>query len=251
MTRITFEGFDIDARSRDMLITAREICDAPLVITQGGYNAGGVTASAGTHDGGGALDIRATNLTDAQRLEAVKCLRIVGFAAWLRLPSEGDWPYHIHCIAMGCPDASAGAKHQMIAYENHRNGLANNNPDTGRPLYSGVSWESFAKGYFMSAAEVAELKSALGGKLDALQADFNGFQVLYSGRWAQEINEAREQAAALKALILAEDVDDDATEDGRSTLAGQRWAQTQDGVVALTGKLDALTAKVDAITPKA
>ena len=211
MARITFEGFDIDARSRDMLITAREICAAPLVITQGGYNKGGVAASAGTHDGGGALDIRATNLTTVQRLEAVKCLRMVGFAAWLRLPAEGNWPYHIHCIAMGCPDASAGAKQQMTSFRNHRNGLASNRSDPGQPLFSGVTWESFAKGYFMSAAEVADLKATLGGKIDSLAsqvrtltaaeaARYQRYEVLFSAiRNADDANSS-EELAAIKAL---------------------------------------------------
>lgn len=207
MTRVVFEGFDIDARSRDMLIAAREICDAPLVITQGGYNKGGVTASAGTHDGGGALDIRATNLTDAQRIEAVRDLRTVGFAAWLRLPSEGDWPYHIHCIAMGCPDASDGARQQMTAYKNHRNGLRNNNPDPGRPLYSGVTWESFAKGYFMSAAEVAELKAEFGRQIGALEKS------IYAGpRYSalqNSVNAVGTAVAAILPYLKSEDAADD------------------------------------------
>lgn len=207
MTRVTFEGYDIDARSRDMLIAAREICDAPLVITQGGYNSGGVTASAGTHDGGGALDIRATNLSAAQRLEAVKDLRAVGFAAWLRLPSEGDWPYHIHCIAMGCPDASAAAKQQMTSYKNHRNGLVSNKPDPGRPLYSGVTWESFAKGYFMSAVEVAELKAEFGRQIAALEKS------LYAGPRYQalqnSVNAVGTAVAAILPYLKSEDAADD------------------------------------------
>lgn len=208
MARIDFEGFAIDARSRDMLVAAREICVAPLVITQGGYNKGGVAASAGTHDGGGALDIRATNLTAAQRVEAVRCLRTVGFAAWLRLPTEGNWPYHIHCEAVGCPDASVGAKQQVVAYKNHRNGLANNNPDPGRPLYSGVTWESFAKGYFMSAAEVADLKKTLGAKIDALEASIYAgprYQALQSS-----INAVDAAVVAILPFLKAEDAADDA-----------------------------------------
>lgn len=215
---LVFEGFRMDARTRDMLIAAREICDAPLVITQGGYNKGGVVASAGTHDGGGALDIRATNLSGSQRAEAVAKLRRVGFAAWLRTPAQSNWPYHIHCIAMGCPDASAGAKQQMTAYKNHRNGLASNGPDDGRPLYSGVTWESFAKGYFMSAAEVADLKKVLGGKIDTLgqtvsamasqvrtltaaeAARYQRYETLFSAiRNAGDAN-SDEELAAIKAL---------------------------------------------------
>lgn len=143
MTYLWFEGHKLNARTRDMLIAARKLTGVAMYITQGGYNKGGVVASAGTHDGGGALDIRAIGLTDAQRREVVAALRAVGFAAWLRDPDEGDWPWHIHAEALDDDEASAGAKRQWTAYKNHRNGLANNGPDEGRPLYSGGNWESF------------------------------------------------------------------------------------------------------------
>lgn len=147
MTRVKFEDFDMDARTRDMLIAARVVCKAPLVITQGCYNAGGVAASAGTHDGGGALDIRAVNLDTGERLEVVSWLRHVGFAASLRSPTEGKWPWHIHCIAVGCPDLSRGAKNQATAYKNGRNGLANNGPDKGTRAWVDWTWERYKKTY--------------------------------------------------------------------------------------------------------
>lgn len=140
---VIFEGFRMDSRTRDMLVEARKNCAAPLFITQGGFNAGGVSASAGTHDGGGALDIRARNLTTAQKVEAVLRLRQVGFAAWLRTPAQGDWVEHIHCIAVGCPSLSRGAANQVTAYRNGRNGLANNRADDGNRLYAKNTWESY------------------------------------------------------------------------------------------------------------
>ncbi|WP_405056957.1 peptidoglycan-binding protein [Kribbella sp. NBC_01505] len=133
----------MDARTRDMLVEARRICEAPLVITQGGYNKGGVEASAGTHDGGGALDIRITNLTKAQIAEAVRRLRQVGFAAWHRTPAQGNWVGHIHCIAVGCKSLSAGARAQAVAYKNGKNGLKNNRKDDGDQLYVHNTWESY------------------------------------------------------------------------------------------------------------
>lgn len=142
-TYILFEGFRMDARTRDMIVEARRICVAPLFITQGGFNAGGVAASAGTHDGGGALDIRARNLTKAQIAEAVQRLRQVGFAAWHRTPDQGNWVEHIHCIAVGCPSLSRGAANQVTAYHNGRNGLANNRADDGPRLYAKNTWESY------------------------------------------------------------------------------------------------------------
>lgn len=169
-----FEGHSLDDRTRDMVIAARVVTDAPLVITQGCYNAGGVAASAGTHDGGGAVDIRARDLTGAQIAEAVLKLRHVGFAAWHRTPAQGNWVEHIHCIAIGCPDLSSGAAYQVTAYKNGRNGLANNGKDDGPRTYVGWTWEKYKKAYpdlltedTLSAADVKEIKNYIEARLQA------------------------------------------------------------------------------------
>lgn len=98
--------------------------DATLV--QGGYNAGGVAASAGTHDGGGAFDFTPFNYANR-----VRCLRLLGVAAWHRTPSQGPWREHIHGIVDGDGTASSGAKAQVVDYHNHKNGLANHAADDG------------------------------------------------------------------------------------------------------------------------
>lgn len=140
---IIFEGFRLDPRTRDMLIEARRIYTGPLRITQGGFNKGGVSASAGTHDGGGALDISMHGMDPAEIDLAVRRLRQVGFAAWHRLPSQGPWVEHIHCIAVGCTSLSAGAAAQVTAYRKGKNGLANNHADDGDQLYVKNTWESY------------------------------------------------------------------------------------------------------------
>lgn len=206
MTRVQFEGVTLDARTRDMVIAARVICDAPLYITQGCYNAGGVAASAGTHDGGGAVDIRARDLTDAQIAEAVLDLRHVGFAAWHRTPDQGNWVEHIHCIAIGCPDLSAGAADQVVAYKDGRNGLRNNRADDGPRTYVDWTWEKYKQAFpnlltetpkdEVDMATIAELKTAF---LDVL-TEYNGR--LYGakgteGVWNKAIQDAlKAQAAA-------------------------------------------------------
>lgn len=140
MSIIDFEGHRTTPRTRDMIVEARRITKAPLVITQGGFNAGGVAASAGTHDRD-AIDFRAKNLTSAQRAEVVLRLRQVGFAAWIRNPSQANWLWHIHCIPIG-GDISAGAARQVTAYKNNRNGLASNGKDDGPRLYI-QTWETY------------------------------------------------------------------------------------------------------------
>lgn len=111
--------------------------DLSGLITQGGYNNGAVPASAGTHDGGGVIDVAASLVdTEAKR----KIWRKSGWAMWHRRTWEGNWPEHGHGVLIGCPHASAGAKRQVTAYKAGRNGLANGAADQG-PKVAAVTWE--------------------------------------------------------------------------------------------------------------
>jgi len=130
-TRTTFGGRTVNQRTKDMLMQAQTVYGKSFPITQGSYNAGGVSASAGTHDGGGVVDIGDTSTA------LLKALRQVGFAAWIRTPAEG-FAYHIHAVAIGDRELSPSAKNQITSYFNGRDGLAKNGPDTapssvGRP----------------------------------------------------------------------------------------------------------------------
>jgi hypothetical protein len=95
-----------------------------LTVLQGSYNAGGVAASAGTHDGGGAVD-----LTPANWEAKVHAARAVGFAAWHRTAIPGVWPEHVHMILIGNEKLSPMAADQVTDYRNHRNGLAGHAAD--------------------------------------------------------------------------------------------------------------------------
>lgn len=93
-----------------------------VIPMQGSYSTS-VGASAGTHSGGGAIDLRPYDVT-----RVVRALRAVGFAAWYR-PHNWDnagGVEHIHAILIGCPDLSPAAAKQVIKYRQHLNGLANN-----------------------------------------------------------------------------------------------------------------------------
>ena len=94
-----------------------------LTIVQGSYHKT-TAASAGTHDGGGAVD-----LAPFEADKKVHAMRAVGFAAWHRLPSQGNWPEHVHGILRGDREMSPEAAAQIVAYDNHRDGLADNAPD--------------------------------------------------------------------------------------------------------------------------
>ena len=238
-----------------MIVAARVVCDAPLEITQGCYNAGGVAASADTHDGGGALDIRAKTLSASQIAEAVLKLRHVGFAAWHRLPSQGPWVEHIHCIAVGCPDLSSGAANQVTAYKNGRNGLANNGKDDGPRTYVSWTWEKYKKTYpdlltedELSAKDIQDLKNFIEARTQAYSAweAKHVDQVVAALRNSiDDIVQAELEEYGIRAMAAPTGTLTHFMADVRGALAAQTEANAK-----LTADLAALAAKVDAL-PKA
>jgi len=122
-----------------LVVAEKKISTAPVELSQGSWS--NAATSAGTHSGGGALDVRASkggkDFTRDQLDEIQLELRRIGFAAWVRNPTQGDWPYHVHAIAIGDRDMSDAAAAQVVAYKNGRDGLAGNGPDYGpRPTWT-------------------------------------------------------------------------------------------------------------------
>ncbi len=142
--RTTFGGETVNARTKAMLVEAQSLSGMTIRLDQGSYSTSDPT-SAGTHDGGGAVDITVDGWTSQQRTKVVTKLRNVGFAAWLRTPSEGSWPFHIHAVAISDPDLSRPAQAQVGDYYLGRNGLKNDGPDTG-PAVPKVTWEEYQRG---------------------------------------------------------------------------------------------------------
>jgi hypothetical protein len=113
-------------------------------VMQGSYNPGGVSASFGTHDGGGAVDLavrdrQTRNVLTADIPLMLDALRRAGFAAWLRDTDElyPGSPIHIHAIAVGDAELSEAARGQIdgtFGYLRGYNGLPQGNgiplPDT-------------------------------------------------------------------------------------------------------------------------
>jgi len=133
--KTTHSGKTVNQRTQDMIAAAEGILGHGITVSQGSYNAGGVSASAGTHDGGGAVDISVSSVGTTERWKMVKALRTVGFAAWLRTPNQGNWPYHIHAIAIGDTDISISARNQVADYYVGLNGLASHAADNTPPAY--------------------------------------------------------------------------------------------------------------------
>jgi hypothetical protein len=122
------QGHTLNNRTVAMLTEVESRLGYDLTVLQGSYNAGGVSQSAGTHDGGGAVDLAPYDWKDK-----VAALRRVGFAAWHRPAIPGTWGEHIHAIAYGDRDLSPAAAAQIADYQNHLDGLAGSNYDTQTP----------------------------------------------------------------------------------------------------------------------
>jgi len=136
----------VDVRTRVMLerteANMRKLgVSGRLSFTQGSYNRG-VSASAGTHDGGGAIDVRISQYSARTTDQIVKAMRMAGFAAWRRGVNDGLSP-HIHAIAIGNRRASPHAKQQVAEYLRGGDGLRGSRRDIhltsvgneiGRPL---------------------------------------------------------------------------------------------------------------------
>jgi hypothetical protein len=118
-----------------MLTHARELYGGEIeingyAITQGSYSTA-VTASFGTHAGGGAVDLsvlRQGTYTvlwdDIEPL--IHALRAAGFAAWLREYGElyADSPIHIHAIAIGDQELSGAAQDQLTGEAGYFRGFS-------------------------------------------------------------------------------------------------------------------------------
>ena len=128
----TYAGKRVDWLTRVALEAVAQRLGYDLTIVQGSYNAGGVAASAGTHDGGGAVD-----LAPYDHARKVLELRRAGFAAWYRPAIPGLWGAHVHAVLIGNKRLSAGARAQVAEYLAGYDGLAGDGRDTGPRDFTG------------------------------------------------------------------------------------------------------------------
>jgi peptidoglycan hydrolase-like protein with peptidoglycan-binding domain len=140
---ISFRGVTLNGRTIEMVQQAEAWAKKHGVppgwaMYQGSYHSG-TAASAGTHDGGGAIDFKTTAQgKSAKEIRTmVEALRRAGFAAWHRASPAWD-PDHIHAIAIGDRDLSSGARAQVREYFAGGDGLSGSAPDPhtaiGRPI---------------------------------------------------------------------------------------------------------------------
>jgi hypothetical protein len=127
LERITWRGWDgVDRKTAAALSVAERRLGYEMDIVQGPYNAS-VGASAGTHDGGGVVD-----LSPFDHERKVKVLRDLGFAAWYRPAVPKLWGAHVHAVMEGHQDLAPAAKRQVQAFDMRRDGLAGNAMDPNK-----------------------------------------------------------------------------------------------------------------------
>ena len=132
---VQWDGHTIDRITAEALHAAEKNLGYPLSVVQGCYQAldgkaNDVTASAGTHDGGGVVDLKPWDAGNK-----VRVLRSVGFAAWHRLELWKDgkrvWGEHIHAVLIGNTKLAPSAAAQVVDFlaSPPRDGLAGHAPD--------------------------------------------------------------------------------------------------------------------------
>lgn len=113
--QVTYSGVTLDRYTLRRLREAlRRAGLGSVMLYQGSYHAGH-GPSAGTHDGGGVLDINTNVLSATQKRSLLSGLEAAGFAAWLR-PLTSAWPEHIHAVALGNARLSPQAAAQVRGY---------------------------------------------------------------------------------------------------------------------------------------
>ena len=152
----SYGGKRVNRRTSLMLAAADSKLSWSLRLTQGSYcvleRSGCAAASSGTHDGGGSIDVSARSMSTSRQWRTVRALRSVGFAAWLRVPSQcgGCWGTHIHAVAIGDPDmwqknGRYTNRDQVGDYFVGLNGLASHRPDNTPAEYRVpfITWEQY------------------------------------------------------------------------------------------------------------
>jgi hypothetical protein len=116
----TYSDEKIQGSTLKKLQQAQKLLGGTFDVIQGSFSTR-VRASAGTHRGGGVIDV---DKDASSWLGAVAALRHVGFAAWHRDPSQGPWGHHIHAVEIGNPTLSPEAAAQVASYLRGGSGLA-------------------------------------------------------------------------------------------------------------------------------
>jgi hypothetical protein len=160
-----------------------------------------VSASAGTHAGGGSLDHEKGN--DAETIIWREC----GVADWQRgSPEDTAFDDHNHGIWQGCPHLSGDAEGQIDQYNADCNGLSGWGPDQS-PDVKPITWQAAYDKYASSAPPAEE---GLLGMGDLERHDTSKDRWIEPGDWA---------------LVLIEDDDSSTYFTGPGTFVANTYIQ--------------------------
>lgn len=112
--KVTYRGRLMDRKTMAFCQAMEAALGYPLTIVQGCYNPGGVTASGGTHDGGGVFDLAAY---DWQR--KVKVAADLGGFPYHRTYIQGLWGEHVHIGIRDHGRLSQAAQAQQRDWDHH------------------------------------------------------------------------------------------------------------------------------------
>lgn len=166
------DGKKVDALTDAALKRAEKALGYSLTVTQGSYSTT-VSASAGTHDGGGVVDLMPW---DGER--KVTVLRSVGFAAWFRPAIPGLWPAHIHAVLIGNRNLAPVAFRQVQAYLTRRNGLKDNGPDVD------PGWTNTAR-YTVEAFKADAQREAIDARIEKKKDRRRTLRAQIAALWAK------------------------------------------------------------------
>jgi hypothetical protein len=127
MSRVTWRGKTFTHRTLAMLRWVEAKSGLRLVPAQGSYNAGGVSASGGTHDRE-AVDLSLQGYSDADIKKLDVWMKRAGFAGWYRPYVPGVWGRHYHALPIK-GDLSSAAASQVWSFDQRRDALRSNRPD--------------------------------------------------------------------------------------------------------------------------
>ncbi len=143
---VTYQGRKLDRYTLAAIKAAERLLrytPGALTIVQGSYNRGGVAQSAGTHDGGGALDVTANDIS-----KKVAAFRRVGIIMSDRLASS-SWSRHGHGVQDGNEELSSGAAAQVREIKAGGDGLIGTARDAGSPRFDDGKWPVLVYGGYV------------------------------------------------------------------------------------------------------
>jgi hypothetical protein len=218
----------INARTNAMLNEVERFTGLDITIVQGSYMHGhGASASGSTHDEGGVIDIRTRDWTEDERDEAVRALRMIGFAAWYRTDDQGFDP-HIHAVAIGDKELDENAAAQVIAYKTGGDGLQGDAPDNGPD----VPFHTYRFGDRLTDQGVVrgdDFEAVAGRSITAKDSDHDNLTDEFEKLLGTDIHSADtdmdgltdyQEAAVLHADPLAGDTNADGIVDGKAAKLG-------------------------------